>query len=110
MNTFADRLQELMKNNNINSTKLSEIINISQSAVSKYTTGKSLPNSSILGNIAKVFNVSTDFLVFGHEEYANEIEKALIETFRQLNHDNRYLVIKEANGLLAIQNLDNKKD
>ena len=60
---FQRRLNELMDENDINQTELAERIEAAYSTMSRYVNGESIPTVKNLVGIAKVFNVSTDYLV-----------------------------------------------
>ena len=57
------RLRELRKKEKLTMQELAEKLNISQSTVSLYESGKRHPDSDTLKKIAKFFNVSIDYLL-----------------------------------------------
>lgn len=57
-----NRLKELRTDKNLSQAKLAELFNISQQAVSHYEKGSRDIDSALLKNLAKFFNVSTDYL------------------------------------------------
>ena len=59
---FSDRLDELLKKNNVNQKDLAKAINISESLISKYRSGERNPSIDTLEKIANYFNVSLDYL------------------------------------------------
>lgn len=63
MNTFADRLKKLRTTNKISQKKLADLLHISQNQVSKYEKGTDTPSGLILLRIAKVFEISADYLL-----------------------------------------------
>ncbi|MCT4583758.1 MAG: helix-turn-helix domain-containing protein [Peptostreptococcaceae bacterium] len=60
---FAKRLKELRKNSKMTQRDLSKILNIRDTAISKYELGQREPNISMLKNISIFFGVSIDYLV-----------------------------------------------
>lgn len=66
-NSFALRLgtilADLRKENGLTQKQFGEIFNISESAVSHYEQGINLVNVELLCEIAKYFNVPTDYLL-----------------------------------------------
>ena len=63
MADFAERIKELMKKNNINGPEIGSRFGITKQAVSRWTCGKSVPDSKILDGLASLFEVSTDYLL-----------------------------------------------
>ncbi len=63
MKEFKDRLKKLMERDNISQKELAKLSGISEASVSRYLSGDLRPRMDILANIAKVFNVSTSYLV-----------------------------------------------
>jgi Zn-dependent peptidase ImmA (M78 family)/DNA-binding XRE family transcriptional regulator len=82
---------------------------VSAQAINKYETGKMMPSSAVLVNLAKSLGVSLDFLMGGQVEEldgvefrkranTSEREKALVEA-EVIDHVERYLAIEEILGL-----------
>lgn len=67
MKKFKERVKSLMKRDNISQKELAKLSGISEASVSRYLSGDLRPRMDILTNIAKVFNVSTSYLV-GEED------------------------------------------
>ena len=72
---IGDKIRELQNKARISQTELSKMLNVSQQTVTKWETGKAEPSSSAVANLAKRFNVSTDYLL------DNELKEA------QINYD-----------------------
>ena len=66
---FAEKLLYLRKNNNMSQEELAEKLNVSRQAVSRWESGTALPDATNLLCISKLFNVSTDYLLY--DEYTN---------------------------------------
>ncbi len=60
---FGLRLAQLRKNADMTQSHLAERLNITRQAVSKYETGDSFPDVTILVTMAEVFGVSVDGLI-----------------------------------------------
>lgn len=58
-----NRLKELRIEKNLSQSKLAELFNISQQAVSHYEKGLRDIDSSLMKNLANFFDVSTDYLL-----------------------------------------------
>lgn len=67
MNEFKERVKTLMERDNISQKELANLSGISEASVSRYLSGDLKPRMDILTNIAKVFGVSTSYLV-GEED------------------------------------------
>lgn len=61
--TFSERLHDLMKQHDYKQTTLAEKLCVSQQTVSRWVTGRFQPDIEQLIALAKVFNVSVDYLV-----------------------------------------------
>lgn len=64
---FKERLQELRKASGMTQEQLSERLHISRTAVSKWESGRGMPNIEALKHISAVFSVSLDELLTGRE-------------------------------------------
>ena len=60
---FCERLKELRLKSEMTQDELAKKINISTSTISFYESGAREPNLSTLISLAKIFNVSTDYLL-----------------------------------------------
>ena len=60
---FSDRLKVAMEIRDYSTSKLSENIHTSPSAIKMYRSGKRMPSWDILCLISKELDVSTDFLL-----------------------------------------------
>lgn len=64
----AERIKELMKEENLTQTKLAENIGVKQNTVSAWVLGKKEPNIKSLWALADYFQVDIDYLV-GRKKY-----------------------------------------
>lgn len=60
---FKDRLKELRLENKLSQQELGKILYVSKMGISHWEKGNSEPNISQLITLAKLFNVSIDYLV-----------------------------------------------
>lgn len=67
----SEVIRNLRTKNNLSSKELSKILNISESSVSLYESGKRKPSLDLLIKIADYFSVSTDYLL-GISDKENE--------------------------------------
>lgn len=65
-----NRVKELRKLNNISQQKLASMLNVHQTAISQWETGRTSPDIQTANILAKLFNVSLDYLL-GNEETIN---------------------------------------
>lgn len=63
MSTIGQRIKELRLNHNMTGSELGQKLNITRNAVSQWETSKRIPTSAMLSEIAKLFNVTTDYLL-----------------------------------------------
>ncbi len=63
MNAFAKRLKELRSENNYTQNFIASKLGIRQQSYARYESGVGEPNLDTLVSIAKLFNVSTDYLL-----------------------------------------------
>ena len=61
--TFGDRLKDLMDSEGYNNSTLSYILNINRKTVGRWLNGKNLPNYMDLIKISRCFHVSVDYLL-----------------------------------------------
>ncbi len=61
-NIFAERLKKALSNSIYNASQLSKLTGISKSSISEYLSGKFIPKYQNAQKIAKVLNVSIDWL------------------------------------------------
>ena len=60
---LATRLRKLIEDTGVSQTELAAAIGVTRQAVNSYTLGNTVPNSDVLLNIAKYFDVSSDYLL-----------------------------------------------
>lgn len=60
---FSEKLYELRKNGNLSQEQLAEQLGVSRQAISKWETGKAIPESETLISISKYFDVTLDELM-----------------------------------------------
>lgn len=63
MKNFSLRLKETLKTNGMSQQELAKKINMSQSVVNNYCTGKREPTLDVLVSICKALNESADYLL-----------------------------------------------
>lgn len=92
---FAEMLKEVMENREMSQTEVCKKAGITEAAMSRYCTGKRLPNTRVLIKLAEALDVPIDLLVGRKRNMYSEIVS--------LRHD-----LKEANTKLGETLLENK--
>jgi len=63
MATFSERMKKLRKEKGLTLEDLSKLTGITTTTLSRYETGKRIPNATALEELAKAFGVSVDYLL-----------------------------------------------
>jgi len=63
MATFSERMRELRKEKGISLEKLAEMMGTTKATLSRYENSKRIPNIEFVKELAKIFNVSVDYLL-----------------------------------------------
>ena len=100
---IADRRKQI----GLTQMQLAEKLNITDRAVSKWETGRSLPDSSIMLELCDLLGVTVNDLLSGEvvtmENYNKEWENKLIEMLKQKEEaDKRLLKLEIVLGIIAI--------
>ena len=95
------------KNVNLTQLQLAEKLNITDRAVSKWETGRSLPDSSIMLELCDVLKITVNDLLCGEvvtmENYNKELENNLLEAIKQKEcADKRLLRMEVVTGILCL--------
>lgn len=102
---FGNILRELIEQNNLTQKQLGQDLNIAPSTIGNYVRNIREPDHSTLIEIAKYFDVSTDYLLgYSPKDKLNHDEEALIITYRKLAKDYQQILYKESLVMLDIQN------
>ena len=99
-------IAECRKKANLTQMQLAEMLNITDKAVSKWETGKSLPDSSVMLELCKVLKITVNDLLCGEvvlmENYNKELENRLLELVKQKEeNDKRLLKLEWVIGILS---------
>ena len=92
-------IADCRKKTNLTQMQLAEKLNITDRAISKWETGKSLPDSSIMLELCDVLGISVNDLLSGEvvtmENYNKEIEKNLLDMIKQKEQADKRLAAAE---------------
>ena len=94
------------KKTNLTQMQLAEKLNITDRAVSKWETGKAMPDSSIMLDLCDVLGISVNDLLCGEvvamDNYNKELENNLLEMIKQKEQaDKRLLSVEVFIGITA---------
>ena len=100
-------ISECRKKAGLTQAQLAERLNITDRAVSKWETGKSLPDSSIMLELCDILGISVNDLLSGEvvtmDHYNKELEKNLLEMVKQKEEaDRRLLKLEIVLGVIAV--------
>lgn len=68
-------MRELRKNNNLTQDDIAKMFDVTNNAVYSWEVGKSQPSMEIIVELAKYFNVTTDYLLGLNQDDLDKIEK-----------------------------------
>ena len=92
-------IAECRKKENLTQMQLAEKLNITDRAISKWETGKSLPDSSIMLDLCDVLSISVNDLLCGEvitmDNYNKELENNLLEMIKQKEQADKRLLSAE---------------
>ncbi len=103
-------IAECRKKVNLTQMQLAEKLNITDRAVSKWETGKAMPDSSIMLELCHVLKISVNDLLSGEavtivtiDNYKKELENNLLEMVKQKeDNDKRLLRMEIIMGIISI--------
>lgn len=75
--TFIERMERIMRANNISQTELAKACGISVNGISTWKAKGTLPRADIAVSIAKVLKVTVPYLITGELEDLNEKENEI---------------------------------
>ncbi|MBO5926441.1 MAG: helix-turn-helix transcriptional regulator [Clostridia bacterium] len=92
-------IAELRKNNNLTQMQLAEKLNITDRAISKWENGKALPDTAIMLELCKIFNITVNDLLHGEvidmDNYKEQSEQLLTELVKQKEESDKNLLSLE---------------
>lgn len=84
----SENIVQLRRENGLTQVELAEKLNYSDKAVSKWERGESLPDISVLKQIADMFNVTVDYLL----KSDHSAERELMARVSRRKHRNRAII------------------
>lgn len=100
-------IAECRKKENLTQMQLAEKLNITDRAISKWETGKAMPDSSIMLELCDILKISVNDLLSGEvvtmDNYNKKLENNLIEMAKQKQEaDKRLLAIEIMVGVIGV--------
>jgi transcriptional regulator with XRE-family HTH domain/DNA-directed RNA polymerase subunit RPC12/RpoP len=100
-------IQEKRKENNLTQMQLAEMLGITDRAVSKWETGRALPDSSIMLDLCEILKISVNDLLSGEvvtmSNCNEETNNTIIELIKQKEENDRSLLMLEwVVGILSL--------
>ena len=100
-------IAECRKKQSLTQIQLAEKLNITDRAVSKWETGRSLPDSSIMLQLCDILGITVNDLLYGEvvtmDNYNKELEKNLLEMVKQKEEaDKRLLNMEIVTGIICV--------
>lgn len=96
---FKDRFNEAVLKSGKTRAELSRETGISESMLSYYANGRTVPRKGKLMLICQNLNVSPGWLLFGEEAVSYASEDMLIEVYRNLDNDRQKALLNYAKYL-----------
>lgn len=91
---ISERIKQLREKNNLTQSSLAKKLNVTRSSVNAWEMGISVPSTSLIVDLARLFHVSTDYLLGMNENVSLDISSLsekeimiiyeLIEYFKSL--------------------------
>ena len=92
-------IADCRKKQKLTQMQLAERLNLTDRAVSKWETGKAMPDSSIMLDLCAILNISVNDLLCGEvvtmDNYNKESEKILLEMVKQKEEADKRLLMME---------------
>lgn len=108
--TFIERLEELLKQNNISQTELANRLNIRRPTISDWKKNGVLPNTEIALKIAKMFNISVECLINGDDPNGLTVEEMqLLKKFRSLSKTNQAIIQNQIEFTYTLEMAEKKE-
>lgn len=89
-------IAECRKKQNLTQIQLSEKLGITDRAVSKWETGKAMPDSALMLELCDILGITVNDLLNGEvvsaEEYNKKLEQQLLEMVKQKEHTDKSLM------------------
>ena len=100
-------IAECRKKQGLTQMQLAEKLNLTDSAISKWETGRAMPDSSIMLELCEILGISVNDLLCGEvvtmDQYNKELENNLLEAIKQKEAaDKRLLAMEIVTGVVCL--------
>lgn len=109
MNSIADTLKYLRQINRMTQGEVADAISVNRSTYTSYETGRREPSNETLISLAKVFNVSTDYLL-GLEKDEIDIDETQLKRLRNIAAHANDISEEEMNEILSFIDFIKQRD
>ena len=95
--SIADRIINALNRCGISQRQLADAVGMTGATISRYIKGKRIPSAEILGRIADVLGVTTDYLITGKTEPTKHVEMIvdyLVDGDDYMYSDNRGILTR----------------
>lgn len=72
---ISDRLKELRSETDFNQADVADIVHVTQASMSNYESGASSPDLDTVAELAKFYNVSTDYLLGVTDDRTSQVDR-----------------------------------
>lgn len=107
---MANRIRELRESQGMSQKEMGDLVHISQQSVSRIENNSLFVNTDVLGNICKLFHVTTDYILGFSNEKKNvemymelkckfDLYEEFVNDFDSLNKENRQVISELMNIL-----------
>lgn len=107
---FGQKLRQLRAQQRISQRALARKVKVSPGAIQLYEQKNSIPSADIVGRIARLFEVSTDYLIYDdHDALERVQDRDLMNYFAkadQLHHRFKFLVKEFIDSVVAREQLE----
>lgn len=113
--TLSEKLKELRKRACMTQDDIAEVLDMNRTSFSKYENGAATPPLAVMRKLAKIYNVSLEYLIHDEQPFyvlnasnADDVEREKSESvfnFAQLTSDERKLIMK-----MRLMSDDKKKE
>lgn len=113
INILGKRIKKLREASNISQITLSKHLNISNTTLSQYETGKRIPSDEIKNKLADYFNVSLDYLLGRtNNKNAIDIPQEYTDEYKVTSKDKKQYIehMKKANEAFFMNDEFNEED
>ena len=90
---IAERIKHLREKNNLTQSSLAKKLNVTRSSVNAWEMGISVPSTALIVDLAKLFHVSTDYLLGLNENATLDISSL---------NDKETMILYDRSGRLSI--------